>query len=131
MVLTLNEMMAAIASYDKIDKTKFNLKTTYKLARLFKNISEEAKCYEDSVKQTVLKYAEKDENGEPIISQEEQGESVSFLPGEQQKCLEEIDELGKETIEIKDCYFTLDELGDVNISIDEMKGLLPFIKEEE
>ena len=40
-----------------------------------------------------------------------------------------MEELNNNEIEIEDCYFTFDDFGDLSISIDEIKGLLPFIQE--
>jgi hypothetical protein len=35
MKISINEIITAVGSYNKISKEKFNLKTSYKLARLF------------------------------------------------------------------------------------------------
>ena len=42
----------------------------------------------------------------------------------------EIEELNKNEIEIDDCFFTFEDFGGLTISINEVKGLLPFIKED-
>jgi hypothetical protein len=44
--------------------------------------------------------------------------------------MEEIEELNQNEIEIDDCYFTFDDFGNLSMSIEEVKGLLPFIKED-
>ena len=129
MYLTVNEVMKASESYNKIDKTKFSLKTAYKLARLFRNLETETKCYEDTVRETILKYSLKDTDGNPIIKSGDKGDSVEIPPENQQKCMTEIEELNNTQIEINDCFFTLEDFGDLTISIEEIQGLLPFIKE--
>ena len=129
MKLTVNEVIAAVGSYNKINKEKFNLKTSYKLARLFDTLQKESERYETLTRDAIIKYSKKDENGEPIINKGEQGESVEIEPVNQIKLVQEMEELNNIEIEIDDCYFTFDDFGDLSISIDEIKGLLPFIQE--
>ena len=129
MKLTVNEVIAAVGSYNKINQEKFNLKTSYKLARLFDTLQKESERYETLTRDAIIKYSKKDENGEPIINKGEQGESVEIEPVNQIKLVQEMEELNNSEIEIDDCYFTFDDFGDLSISIDEIKGLLPFIQE--
>lgn len=129
MKLTINEVIAAVGSYNKLNKEKFNLKTSYKLARLFDTLQKESERYETLTREAIIKYSKKDENGEPIINKSEQGESVEIEPVNQIKLVQEMEELNNSEIEIEDYYFTFDDFGDLSISIDEIKGLLPFIQE--
>lgn len=129
MILTINEVIAAVGSYNKLNKEKFNLKTSYKLARLFDTLQKESERYETLTREAIIKYSKKDENGEPIINKNEQGESVEIEPVNQIKLVQEMEELNNSEIEIEDYYFTFDDFGDLSISIDEIKGLLPFIQE--
>lgn len=129
MKLTINEVIAAVGSYNKINKEKFNLKTSYKLARLFDTLQKESDRYENLTREAIIKYSKKDEDGNPIINQSEQGESVEIEPVNQLKLIQEMEELNNNEIEIDDCYFTFEDFGDLSISIDELKGLLPFIQE--
>ena len=121
MKLTVNEVIAAVGSYNKINKEKFNLKTSYKLARLFDTLQKESERYETLTRDAIIKYSKKDENGEPIINKGEQGESVEIEPVNQIKLVQEMEELNNSEIEIDDCYFTFDDFGDLSISIDEIK----------
>ena len=130
MKLNLSEIVASVGSYNKIKDEKFSLKTAYKLTRLFDGLSKEATRYDDLVRDSLLKYAKKDEEGNPIFKQTEQGESVEVTPEDQKLFMEEIEELNQNEIEIDDCYFTFDDFGNLSMSIEEVKGLLPFIKED-
>lgn len=131
MKLAMNDIIAAVESYNKINTEKFTLKTTYRLARLFDSLKKESERYETLVREAILKYSKKDENGEPIVNQGEQGESVEVEPLNQVKLMQEMEELNNSEIEIEDCYFTFEDFGDLTISVEELKGLLPFIREEE
>lgn len=130
MKLTLNEITAAVNSYDKIKDQKFSLKVAYKLSKLFDDLSKEANRYDELVRDALLKYAKKDEDGNPILKQTEQGESVEVAPEDRIKFMEEIEELNKNEIEVEDCNFTFDDFGNLTVSIEEIKGLLPFITED-
>lgn len=129
MILTINEVITAVGSYNKLNKEKFNLKTSYKLARLFDTLQKESERYETLTREAIIKYSKKDENGEPIVNKSEQGESVEIEPINQIKLVQEMEELNNSEIEIDDYYFTFDDFGDLSVSIDEIKGLLPFIQE--
>lgn len=129
MKLTVNEINAAVNSYNKIDKEKFTLKTSYRLARLFDILNKEAERYDVLIKDSIIKYSKKDNNGNPIINKSERGESVEIDPIDQEKLIEEMEELNNNEIEIEDYYFTFEDFGDLSISIDEIKGLIPFIQE--
>ena len=73
MTLTINEVIAAVDSYNKLNKEKFNLKTSYKLARLFDVLQKESERYEILTREAIIKYSKKDENGEPIIFATQRG----------------------------------------------------------
>ena len=130
MKLTLTEITEAVNSYNKIKEAKLSLKVAYKLRRLFDNLEKESNRYDELVREALLKYAKKDDEGNPLFKQTEQGESVEIAPEDQKKFISEIEDLNKSEIEIDDCYFTFSDFGDLTISIEEVKGLLPFIKED-
>ena len=131
MKLTINQLIQAMESSKKITKEKFSLKTVYKLTRLFQEIEKEVALYEESVKSAIIKYSKKDEEGNPIVNRTESGEeTVELTPENQIICMQEINDLSNSEIEIKDCYFDLEDFGNTSISMEELKGLLPFIKEE-
>lgn len=129
MKLTLTEITEAVNSYNKIKEAKLSLKVAYKLRRLFDNLEKESNRYDELVREALLKYAKKDDEGNPLFKQTEQGESVEIAPEDQKKFINEIEDLNKSEIEINDCYFTFADFGDLTVSIEEVKGLLPFIKE--
>ena len=130
MKLTLIEITEAVNSYNKIKEAKLSLKVAYKLRRLFDSLEKESNRYDELVREALLKYAKKDDEGNPLFKQTEQGESVEIAPEDQKKFINEIEDLNKSEIEIDDCYFTFSDFGDLTISIEEVKGLLPFIKED-
>ena len=130
MKLNLEEILTAVSSYNKIKHEKFNLKTAYRLSRLFDTLTEEQVRYETLVRDALIKYSRKDENGNPIVNTSEKGESVEILPEYQATFKAEMEDLNNNEIEIEDCFFTFEDFGNLTISIEEIQGLLPFIKDE-
>ena len=129
MKLDLNQILLATESYGKIKDEKFSLKVAYRLSKLFETLTNESNRYETLVREALIKYSKKDEDGKPIIKTTASGgESVEILPEYQEQFKEEIEELNTSEIEIEDCFFTFEDFGNLSISIDEIKGLLPFIK---
>lgn len=129
MKLDLNQILLATESYGKIKDEKFSLKVAYRLSKLFETLTNESNRYETLVREALIKYSKKDEDGKPIIKTTTSGgESVEILPEYQEQFKKEIEELNTNEIEIEDCFFTFEDFGNLSISIDEIKGLLPFIK---
>ena len=130
MKIKLNDLMFAMESYKKLDKEKFPLKTAYKLSKLYNSLEAEVKIYEETVRAALIKYSKKDENGEPMIQKVEQGEKIEIDPENQMICMKEIEDLNNNEIEIDDCNLSISDFGDLTISLDEIRGLIPFIKED-
>lgn len=131
MQIKFNEALRALESFKKINQEKFPLKTSYKLSKLSSLLEEEARLYEETARKALLKYAKKDENGNPITEKVEQGEKFDISFEDQQKCMIEIEELSNSLIELPDYSFSFDDFGSLEMSIDELGGLIPFIKEPE
>ena len=128
MKILSKDINLAIMSYNKINNEKFSVKTAYRFAKLFKKLSEEKEILDDLIKNIFNEYGKKDENGELI--QNENG-SISFDSDEKRiDCMNKLNDLAETEIEIEDFYFSLEEIGDIKASIDDLVGLIPFIKED-
>ena len=129
MKLNLDDVLAAVSSYNKIKDEKFSLKTAYRLSHLFDSLQTEATRYETLVREALLKYSKKDESGKPIVKSTGSGETVEIEQEYQEQFRKEMEELNTNEIEIEDCFFNFEDFANLSISIDEIKGILPFIKE--
>lgn len=129
MKLTVMQISQAYAACLKIKDEKFNIKTSYKLLKLATELEEELKNVEKMSKELLLKYCKKDSNGEPIITQTEEGESVNILEENKEEFQKEINELNLIEVEIKDYNFDFKDFENLSITISELNGLIPFIKE--
>ena len=131
MKLTLQQIDQAYAACLKIKDEKLNIKTAYKLLKLVNELEAEFKNFEQFAKNIAMEYCAKDKEGNPIITTTEQGEGVT-IPEENQIILQQkIQELNNTEVEIKDYEFNFEDFENLSISISELNGFLPFIKDEE
>lgn len=131
MKLTLQQIDQAYAACLKIKDEKLNIKTAYKLLKLVNELEAEFKNFEQFAKNIVMEYCTKDEEGNPITTTTEQGEGVT-IPEENQIILQQkIQELNNTEVELKDYEFNFEDFENLSISISELNGFLPFIKDEQ
>lgn len=128
MKILSKDINLAIMSYNQINNEKFSIKTAYKFAKLFKKLTEEKEILDELIKNIFNEYGKKDENGELV--QNEKGSILFDSAQKQTECMNKLNDLAETEIEIEDFYFSLDEIGDIKASIDDIVGLIPFIKED-
>lgn len=128
MKILSKDISLAIMSYNQINNEKFSIKTAYKFAKLFKKLTEEKEILDELIKNIFNEYGKKDENGELV--QNEKGSILFDSAQKQTECMNKLNDLAETEIEIEDFYFSLDEIGDIKASIDDIVGLIPFIKED-
>lgn len=130
MKLTLQQLDSAYAACLKIKDEKLNIKMAYALLKLANDLETELKQFKQFSEELILKYCEKDSNGDPIINQTEQGDSVNILEENKELFQNELSELNNMEIEIRDYKFNITDFDCLSISISELAGFLPFINEE-
>lgn len=123
MIIKRNRINALYSLFEKKGKINFSIETQYKIIKIKKLISEELDIYTQQV-QSLSDYFEKDEKGEIIkIS-----DGVKIKSEYIEECAKKIYELDNSTIQLPDIYFSLDELEPLNLTLDELELLEPFIK---
>ena len=128
--MKMNEVIELSNLYETIKDIKMPLKTSYKFSRLMRQVQTEIEFYQTKFKELVDEYAERDNNGEYIYSDD--GQSISIIKGKEQECNEKIAELQNLDVDIKDISFSFDELEtleNLNLSVAQMSCLIPLIKE--
>ncbi len=113
----------------KVNNKKMSIKTTYKFTRLFKELNEHAKFFQDTISNLIKEYGERDENGEFVLTENKAG--IVIQKDKQDECIQKMNEL--DNLEITLQYiptFTLDELDTLELSMNEMEVLMPLIDEE-
>lgn len=128
MELQVTKAINATGVYDKLRTQKLPVRAMYKFTKLFQAIDEETKYYYDKLRELVTEYSQKDENGNPIPTDDNLGVKIQEdRIGEFQRELNELTEL---QINLPDISFSLNELESAELSFDEFNLLLPFIKED-
>lgn len=104
------------------------LKVAYKFAQLANSCDLQFHFFEQKMKEIINDYGEKDGEGNPILN--EDGTSIKVKNGQTEICKNKIAELSALEIEIPDITFTLEELDNLQLTIDNVKILMPLIIKE-
>lgn len=112
--------------YNSIKDEKMSIKTAYKLNKLIKKIEEENNFYNIKFHEIIDQYAEKNDQGEYQYIDEN---SIKIKEGKEQECYKKVSELQNLEIETPNITFSIEELGDINLTIDTVNMLMPFIEE--
>lgn len=113
---------------NKIIDKKMPIKTVYKFTRFFNQLESESKFFNETLQSIINTYGQRDENGEFILTDNEQG--IKIKEDKINECMEKINELNE--LEVQLSYipkFTLDELEGLELDFKEMELLIPYIEE--
>lgn len=110
----------------KIKSMNFSIQTQYKFLKISKAVENELEIYEEQRKSLIQSYAEFDDKGQLIIS--EQG-GIKIKEECLQECVKKINEINSLQITFPDIYFSLDELEPLGLTLGELELLEPFIKD--
>lgn len=113
----------------KIKDKKMSIKTTYKFTRLFKEIEEQVNFFNETLSNLIKEYGKKDENGEFVLTENKSG--VMIQEDRYNECMAKVQELNELEPELSYIpSFKLEELDNLELSIDDLNLLMPFIEEE-
>ena len=102
-------------------------RVAYKFYKIQDIINKDYSFFQEKTREIIFKYAERDENGEIIILEDE---NIKITPEKILEAKKAIEELNNIETENPNIFFTLEELENLEIKPSELQGLLPFIKEE-
>lgn len=109
--------------FESKSKLHFSIETQYKIIKLKKITQEELNLYNEQI-DSLSEYFELGENGKPI--QNENG--IKIKDEYVSECSQKIFELDNSEVQLPDIYFSLDELEPLNLTLEELELLEPFIK---
>lgn len=112
--------------YREVKDKNTNFQVAYKLAKLAKKIEEEQQFYYETLGKLIREYAEKDDTGNPVPT--EDGRGYKIRPDVQDECNQRLSELVNLDIDIEPTL-TMNDLEGLSISAQLIGGILPFIKE--
>lgn len=124
--MKLFEVLSIQNFYNLVLNAKLPIKTTYKLTRLMRRVEEEAKFYQTEFAKIVNEYALR-ENGELVYSDDMT--SIKIIEGKEEECTSKILELKNLEIDLSEFHFSIEEFDNIELSINDMYGILPLIND--
>lgn len=124
--MKMYEILALQNFYASVHDKKMPIKTAYKLSRLAKRAEEEIQFYQKEFTRIIDEYALK-ENGQLVYSDDMT--SIKIIPGKDDECANKIFELKELEVDLSQFEFTLDEFDSLELTLAEMSGILPLIKD--
>lgn len=128
--ITVQEALDASISCNELIKKSFPAKLGFKIIRLKKELELIEQSFNETKNSTIIKYAEKDENGQPKREIQEDGKTfLSIALENREKCTKELTEALNEEVEVSQITFNSEEFGNEDILTEILIGLFPFIIE--
>ncbi len=110
---------------DKLKDKVFNIQTQYKLLKLIKIADEEYPIYMEQFQSLLDSYAERDDKGN-IIHSEDGGTKIK--KNKMDILQEKLYELKQIKVQVPDLYFSLDELEKLKLKMEELNAFIDLIK---
>jgi hypothetical protein len=116
------------SSLTQLKSQEMPLRLSYKFSKLLSKIEKDSEFFTEKTREVILKYAEKDENGDLV--QTEDG-NIRIQTGKIEEANKAMMELNDIEVEDVNITFTLDELESLSIAPEVLQPLLPLIVENE
>lgn len=104
---------------------KLPIKTAYKLSRLAKAADTEMDFYRTKFNEILAEFCQTDDNGKYVYT--EDGQGYKILEGREYECNQAMTDLHELEIELPDITFTIEEFDGIELTINELDGIMPFI----
>lgn len=129
MNLKISQVMEFHTVYSTLKEQEMPIKLAYRLNQIEEICEKKVVFYETKMRDIITRYSEKDNDGNPVFL--EDNKSIKISPEHVQECTKKIQELAELDVDLPDIKFTLDQLGELKLSVLEVKALMPFIDEED
>jgi hypothetical protein len=111
--------------YPHTVNAKLPIKTAYKLSRLATAIESEVTFYQTKFREILNEYCLVDDNGNYVPTDDRQGFKIQ--PGKEIECNQAMADLHSLEIELPDITFSIDEFDGLELRIQDLNGIMPFI----
>jgi hypothetical protein len=126
MTLKMYQITDFPALFSKLKSQKLPFKTSYRLALLAQEVQKHIDFYQESFRNLLMEYSKKDEEGNPIPT--EDGQGVLLKEETIGEAYEKLAELRELDVELPDTKFSVDDFGNIELSPEEMVVIMPFIE---
>ena len=128
MKLKMQDIFNFTTFYEAVKDEKLAIKTAYRLTKLTKAIENELGFYREKLQAIINQYAQLDENGKPIPT--EDGAGVKLRSETEADCYAAIYELQDIEVELPNIKFTFDEFEGTQLTIAQINTAMNFFEEE-
>ena len=125
MQLKLGDIINFNVFYDTVKTQKLSFKTLYKLSTLAKSLDEKIVFYQEQLNNILRDCGELDADGNLIPTANGQG--VKLKSGMQDQCINRLNELQNVEVEMPDISFSVEEFGDIELTLDVFNIISPFM----
>lgn len=126
MKITVNNYLVLSQLLSKWSTEKIPLKLAYKITKLINETQNISEFYKTHFQSIIEQYSAKDAEGNPIYQDES---SIKIDETKLDECQTAINELMDLQVDFPDIKFTLDELDNFTLTVQEMTSLAPYIEE--
>ena len=126
MTLKMYQLIDFPSFYTKIKSQKLSFKISYKIALLTQEIQKHVDFYQESLRNLLMEYSKKDEQGNPVST--EDGQGVLLQEETMNEAYAKLAELRELDVELPDTKFSPDDFDNIEISPEEMIIIMPFIE---
>ena len=126
MTLKMYQLIDFPSFYAKVKSQKLPFKISYKIALLTQEIQKHVDFYQESLRNLLIEYSKKDEQGNPVST--EDGQGVLLQEETMNEAYAKLAELRELDVELPDTKFSPDDFNNIEISPEEMIIIMPFIE---
>jgi hypothetical protein len=112
--------------FEKVRSQKLPFKTSYRLTLLITEIEKHINFYQEKFRELVLEYSKKDEEGNPIPTDDGQG--VLLAEETMDEAYTKLAELRELDVELPNTKFSPDDFDGIELTPMEMTVIMPFIE---
>lgn len=127
MTLKMFDILEFPNFFNKVKTQKLPIKTSYRLTLLGQEIDKHTAYYQEQFRNILMEYGQKDESGNLIPTADNQG--IMLIEDKIKEAREKIVELRELEVELPDYYFFIEEFEGIELTVEDMPPILPFIKE--
>lgn len=124
--VTLNDVRLGANNLSTLLNETMNARTAFKITKISKALENEYAIFLDGQNKLVAKYAEMDENGQPVMLD---NTSIKIQQDKIAECNRELQDLLNTEVELNVPKLSLNEIDALQLSPNMMNSLMPFIEE--
>lgn len=125
--VTMEQIIAFSNNGDFFSSATIPLKGAYKLNKIKKAVEKEGEFYTEKFKEIVDTYAQKDEKGDLVYSEDKT--QILIKDGMVKECTQALEDLQTLEVEIENYGLSLEDLGEnIECTPEELEALMPFME---